>query len=74
MMQKNSEFITHKKHVFEYFDHCDDKSILIGSLLNDKTFKFQPENIYEHTILIKAIENKVKITPEFLEVSGDLNY
>ena len=73
-MQKNSEFITHKKHVFEYLDHSDDKSNVIGSLLSHQTFKFKPVSIYENTILMKAIENNLKITKEFLEVSGDLNY
>ena len=72
-MQNNSEFIRDKNFIFEYFEMCQDKSNVIGSLLSTKTFDFKSVNINGNTMLQRAIEYKLKITPELLEVS-DVNY
>ena len=50
-----------------------DKSNVIGSLLSTKTFDFKSVDEYGETMLMLAIHNKLKITPELLEVS-DVNY
>ena len=50
-----------------------DKSNVIGSLLSTKTFDFKSVDEEGWTMLMLAINYKLKITPEILEVS-DVNY
>ena len=71
-MQNNSEFIRDKDVILEFYDDSDDKSNVIGSLLSTKTFDFKSD-YNGWTMLQRAIEYKLKITPELLEVS-DVNY
>ena len=71
IMQSNSDFITDKNEIFEFFKLSEDKSNAIGSLLSTKFDFLSDQSGY--TMLILAIYKKLKITPELLEVS-DVNY
>ena len=71
-MQKNSKFITNEDVIFEFFYHSKDKSNVIGSLLSTKTFELKSDYGGE-TMLMKAINFNLRITPELLKVS-DVKY
>ena len=50
-MQNNSEFITDKKVILEFFRDSKDKSNVIGSLLSTKTFDFKSVDLYGYSML-----------------------
>ena len=59
IMQSNSDFITDKNEIFEFFKLSEDKSNAIGSLLSTKTFDFKSVNEDGWSMLMLAIEWKL---------------
>ena len=73
-MEKNKKLLKSKTIIFDYFNRSQDKDHFIFVLMqNKKTFDFKSIDKDGDTMLMKIIENKIKISKDLLELS-DVNY